>query len=491
MSRLFRLFLPILVCACQSTKNGEEELQPLPAEAIVQPGQLPDGEVFRTSRTTGFEDMCEDLAKGDVVYLGEFHTLKAHHDMQLEIIRQLHARGRLDAIGMEMFQRPYQKYLDDYVAHRLDEETMLDKTEWKKRWRYDFNLYKPILDFARDHRIEIIALNVSTEIRNIISEKGRDGLTDEQRATLPAEDRSFKGYKERAVKIASMHKPAGKKPTEEEIERYHRGQLLWDDVMADSVVQWMRRRHDGAQMAVIIGGGHVSGGWGVPARAHKRQGGVHKTVVMSMPGMVRDDSMAQRNADYVWMAKNVKLPPVKIPKPKIEPWDPPEGLVHLESTPEPMRKKIDELIVVMMDPEKGAESLRAQQALVAIGKPAFPLVLQAIVELEPKFNHSHEDLIKLASARRADHCLRWMDGFGEAAALKPLGPSTSRKDFRKIVDLHASRWNDELSGMEKMPGPNIEIAVELDDVTEEEEAEPEEIEEEEVEEEEEIEEPER
>ncbi|MHC4847933.1 MAG: ChaN family lipoprotein [Planctomycetota bacterium] len=464
MSRIGCLFLPILVCACASTKEGEEQA-PLPADAIIHPAELPKGEFFQTSRTTGFDAMCEELAKGDVVYLGEYHTLMAHHDMQLEIIRQLHARGRLDAIGMEMFQRPFQKHLDDYTAHRIDEAAMLERTEWKKRWRYKFELYKPILDFAREHRIQIIALNVSTELRKVISEKGRDALTDEQRASLPAEDRSFKGYKERAVKVAQMHLPKGKKPDEEMIEQYHRGQLLWDDVMADTIVQWMRKSFKGAQMAVVIGGGHVSGGWGVPARARKRQGGIHKTLVMSMPGMVKDDSMAARYADFVWMAKGVKLPAIKMPLPKPPaPWDAPKDLDHLESTPEELRSKIDELIVVMMGPEEDGEALRAQQLLVEIGKPAFPVVIAALIRLDPKFDASDEDTVRLSAAQRADSCLRWMDGSGAASELRPLGPGVDKKTFRRIVELHAERWKGELVKMEALPGPYAAV-VEIDDVT--------------------------
>jgi len=152
MNRATASLLLILAAACGSTKEkaGEPDLPP---EAIVRPGAIPDGDLVRTSRSAGFEAMCDELAGADVVYLGEYHTLKAHHDMQLQIIRQLHARGRLDGIGMEMFQRPYQEHLDDYIAHRIDEATMLERTEWKKRWGYDFALYKPILDYAYEHPI--------------------------------------------------------------------------------------------------------------------------------------------------------------------------------------------------------------------------------------------------------------------------------------------------------------------------------------------------
>jgi len=439
MNRAIAL-LPFILVACGSTKEKDGG-EPLSPDAIVHPGDVPDGDILQTSRKAGFEAMCEELAKADVVYLGEFHTLKAHHDMQLEIIRQLHARGRLDAIGMERFQRPYQKHLDDFVAHRIDEAAMLERTEWKKRWGYDYALYKPILDFAREHRIEVVALNVSTETRKTVAEKGRDGLTAAQRADLPEEDRSFPGYRDRIVSVAKMHLPHGQEPDEETIERYHRGQLLWDDVMADSVVRWMRRAPKGTQMAAVIGGGHVSGGWGVPARARKRQGGVHRTVVMTIEPAVKDENMAQGYADFVWAAKGVRLPPV--PMPKETAWNAPEGLGHLESTPPELRDSIDARVAELLA-DDAASALRAQMKLVAIGKPAFPVVLQALAEMEPAFHP------RASAARRADECLRWMGGADEPPL---IGARTSRATFREVVEAHAARWNGSLSSLDALPGP--------------------------------------
>ncbi|MEM8882726.1 MAG: ChaN family lipoprotein [Planctomycetota bacterium] len=304
MSRLRVLFLLVFVPACGSTESATEEERVRPPEVILRPGDLPAGELHRTSRGADAESAIEELARADVVYLGEFHTNADHHRIQYEIIRQLHARGRLEAIGMEMFQRPFQPVLDDFIAHRIDEATMLERTEWSKRWGYDFSLYKPILDFAHEHRIPIVALNVSTELRSVISKDGYDGLTDEQRARLPAPDTSFPGYRDRLIDVIKAHMPAEQRdqdPDPEMLARFERVQTLWDDVMADSVVQWMRSAPKGAQMAVIIGGGHVSDGWGVPARAKKRQGGQHATVVMTTEGMVKPANLSRDYADFVWV----------------------------------------------------------------------------------------------------------------------------------------------------------------------------------------------
>ena len=303
-----RWLLPILLVSCASSQNGETaEEEATPDVALVMSvGELPEGPIYRTSRSAGFADMCEELAPADVVYVGEFHTNAEHHKAQLMIIRQLHAYGRLDAIGLEMFQRPYQKHLDDYVAGRIELDEMLEKTDYKKRWGYDVELYRAIFEFARQHRIEMVALNVSNELRKIVSEKGYEGLSPEQRDSLPEPDKQFEGYADRFEALVRAHAPKDKpdwKPDPKMVARYQRVQMLWDDVMADSVVQWMRRRPEGAQMVVLAGGGHISESWGIPARARKRAGGVHKTLVMGVDKQLRDKMLAQRYADFVWVTK--------------------------------------------------------------------------------------------------------------------------------------------------------------------------------------------
>jgi uncharacterized iron-regulated protein len=88
------------------------------------------------------------LAESRVVFVGESHTDYAHHLNQLAIIQGLHERRPDLAIGMEYFQQPFQEYLDEYGAGKLTETGLLAKTQYFKRWGYDFHLYEPILKYA-------------------------------------------------------------------------------------------------------------------------------------------------------------------------------------------------------------------------------------------------------------------------------------------------------------------------------------------------------
>ncbi len=92
------------------------------------------------------EDILPELMKSRIVFVGEKHDRFSHHINQLNIIKKLHKAGAKIGVGMEMFQKPYQKTVDDYLAGRIDEGKFLNQTDYFRKWRYDYNLYKPVTD---------------------------------------------------------------------------------------------------------------------------------------------------------------------------------------------------------------------------------------------------------------------------------------------------------------------------------------------------------
>jgi aminopeptidase N len=136
---------------------------------------------FRVKDSLKLTDIVEETGKARLFYIGERHDQYAHHANQLSLIKLLHEKHGKIAIGMEMFQRPFQQALDDYTNGLIDERTMLVRTEYFKRWRFDYHLYKPILSYARKHNIRIIALNAPVEATRKISQSGLNSLTKKER----------------------------------------------------------------------------------------------------------------------------------------------------------------------------------------------------------------------------------------------------------------------------------------------------------------------
>lgn len=119
-------------------------------------------------------------SKPDIVLIGENHTDENDHKIQLDVIKDYYKQfnGKI-IIAMEMFQQPFQKYLDMYIDGQISQEELLEKTEYKKRWGYDFSYYIEIIRFAREHKIRIFGINVPSELLREVKEKGIDNIISE------------------------------------------------------------------------------------------------------------------------------------------------------------------------------------------------------------------------------------------------------------------------------------------------------------------------
>ncbi|WP_456402387.1 ChaN family lipoprotein [Hydrogenimonas sp.] len=219
-----------------------------------------------------------DLTGRKVVFIGEQHTDFSNHLNQLKIIKAMVEAGNRVAIGMEMFQQPYQKYLDDYIAGKISEKEMLKKTEYFKRWKYNYHLYRPIILYARKMKLPIVALNIEKEITKKVVREGIDALSKRERAKVPDSiDFANSEYKEELRRIFSSHQSH----TFKDFDEFFYAQLLWDETMAKNVVRFLDR-HPGYTMAVLAGNGHVMFGYGIPDRVKRRGITDYRIVVNSM-----------------------------------------------------------------------------------------------------------------------------------------------------------------------------------------------------------------
>ena len=265
-------------------------------EAQVPPYRLVTAEGVE-ERT--LQDLLPELARKRVIYVGETHSVYGHHLLQLAVIRGLYEQGVDLAIGMEFFQQPFQKWLDAWIAGELSEAEMLEKTQWYDRWRFDYRLYRPLLRFAREHGIPIIALNVPRELTDKVSQKGLAGLSRDERAQLPAEiDRSDQAYRQRLHEVFSRHQ----KNDESRFERFLDVQYSWDEGMAERIADYLRA-HPEKTLVVLAGSGHLAYGSGIPNRVARR---LPVSSVILLPADTNDEP---EKADYLVGVEQRQLPP--------------------------------------------------------------------------------------------------------------------------------------------------------------------------------------
>ncbi len=202
-----------------------------------------------------FQDLIEDLLNYQVIYIGEVHTSKEIHDMQLKIIEELFKKEKKLIIAMEAFQQPFQEALDLYVEGEISEEEMIEKTEYKKRWRVDTKFYSPIWRFAEKHGIKILALNIPDELRKEIRKKGLEKVKSPlipPRVIYPPQE-----YENFLRKSLERHN------VEISWKRFLDIQTAWDNGMAYRLLKVLLLYPD-HKIVVIVGKGHLYKGYGIP-----------------------------------------------------------------------------------------------------------------------------------------------------------------------------------------------------------------------------------
>lgn len=265
--------------------------QPTPTR--VAPG-IYDVMSGRPLSDSEFEDR---LAGAKYVIVGESHDSPEDHALQVRVY-DLMSSGRRVALGMEMFQRPFQEPLDLYIRGEIDETTMLERTEWKTRWGFETDFYRPLWEAARKKSYPIIALNVRRELTKRVSAVGVAGLTDEERAEIVELDLTREDYRSWLHDIFAGH---GMQMDREKFERFYEAQVLWDETMADTAVKVMQQEPGDLQaMLLIVGRGHAEFRWGIPSRIERRDPGQAVLVIVRARQPINLEAAKQRRqADIV------------------------------------------------------------------------------------------------------------------------------------------------------------------------------------------------
>lgn len=231
------------------------------------------------------DEIINTISDKPIIYVGERHTNYEDHKVQLEIIMKLYQKGRRFAIGMEMFQKPFQKVINDYMSGAISEREFLKQSQYFKRWRFDYNLYREIIEFAKAKNIPIIALNLWSEIIQKVSTSGLDALIDVEKGEIPKDmDMSDEDYRQRLKEVFEQHA----KHESKNFDYFYQSQILWDETMAHSVDDFLKK-NPGYQIVVLAGVGHIIYGSGIPKRAYRLNGKDYVTLIPNI-GSLEDDA---------------------------------------------------------------------------------------------------------------------------------------------------------------------------------------------------------
>jgi uncharacterized iron-regulated protein len=247
------------------------------------------------------------LAGVRLLLLGEEHTNIDIHRVQARIIAGLQAAGRRVFIGLEMYPYTEQHWLDDWRDGLLTEEGFVRLSRWYDDWGYNWEYYRDIFVFARDHRIPMYALNAPREVVSAVRRRGFANLTPDEAAHIPKDidasnpdhlaffKATFAGETGGPMMMGNM--------TDDMWKSMLSAQATWDATMGYNAVQTLKR--DGgsdAIMVVLVGSGHVAYGLGIEHQARQWfTGRIASVIPMEVTdNLVPIKTVRASYANFIW-----------------------------------------------------------------------------------------------------------------------------------------------------------------------------------------------
>ena len=246
--------------------------------------------VYDTRRASfsDFEMMAADLARADVVLIGEQHDDSNSHRLELAVLEALARRQVAVTLSLEMFERDVQSSVDAYISGSSAEDDFLKASRPWPRYATD---YRPLVEFARSRHWPVVAANVPRRIAADVAKTGKpaiDALTTSDRSLAAADvqcahDTYFDRFAEQ-MGSGSGHPSGSTSAADTTTERYYWAQCIKDETMAESIASAFARL--GGKPGVIVhvtGSFHSDYGDGTAERVRRRLAGRRVAIVSMLP----------------------------------------------------------------------------------------------------------------------------------------------------------------------------------------------------------------
>jgi len=277
------------------------------AERSVAVGVLPDFTSFAIVRMDGsakvtLDQAADALKDYDVIFVGEFHDHIANHLAEMALLRAIHERAPKLALSMEQFERDRQQKVDDYLAGKIGEETLTSGLGWKNY----AEAYRPLVEYAKDNHLSVIAANAPQSIVRCIAKEGAGFLSNlpaDRRDLAAAELHAENGpYKQKFLRFAgddAAHGGVGEK-AKQQIENNFVAQIVRDDTMAESIAKFLGA-NPGYRVLHVTGAFHVEEKLGTIERLRLRAPQLKIALVMPVqlaPGATEMKVADAKQADF-------------------------------------------------------------------------------------------------------------------------------------------------------------------------------------------------
>ncbi|WP_427979780.1 ChaN family lipoprotein [Agarivorans sp.] len=259
LRRFFLLITSLLLSACSVSPSSTSNAEPT-ALSTYYDFQLYDP--VHQQQINDISHLALQLADSQVILFGEFHTHPAIHLAQLRLFEALYQQNHQLSLSMEQFDRSQQPLLDQYLANKIGEEWLIKQSHAWDNYRSD---YRPLVEFAKQQQLSIIAANAPNKHIRCLGQQGLDYLQQ-----LPATERRL------LAESLTLDDPAYQQRLfgnahhgdEQQTQNHFIAMLGWDDTMAESITK--QALTNSQQIMHTVGNFHIEQRQGTYSRVQQR-----------------------------------------------------------------------------------------------------------------------------------------------------------------------------------------------------------------------------
>jgi len=303
LARLPSLSLILGLAACAAATPGAAPTSAPPSSNLTTsggdyqlPAPVPDLVSYVLVRADGpappremtMSAAGDMLAAYDVVVFGEVHRHAGVHHAQMSLFREIYRRAPNLSLSMEQFERDQQAVLDEYLAGKIGENTMAARISL---WANYGTSYRPLVEFAKEHKLPVIAANAPAMLVRCVGLEGPEFL-----ARMKPEQRGWAArmlnlqdgpYRDKFMGFATGDaghsgdpdaKPGEKREPSAQAVRAFAAQVTRDDTMAESIADHLAK-NPGRKVMHLTGHFHSDSFLGMVERLKLRMPDVKLAVI--------------------------------------------------------------------------------------------------------------------------------------------------------------------------------------------------------------------
>jgi len=225
----------------------------------------------KQAREVSVNEMVADFKNVDVVFFGEEHNDSVAHYLEQNIFELFFAAFNSNlSLSLEMFDRDVQPIMNEYLSGAIREKNFLkDARVWS-----NYRDYKPMIEFAKQQKLDVICANAAGRYSNLAGRKGQQALKDLPKeshpnfAPLPYDTASGKYY-EKLVALTAHDPSAVSDTAKKVVPKMTMGafnlimaQSLWDATMAYSIADYLKK-HKTKKVFQVNGRFHSDEGFAI------------------------------------------------------------------------------------------------------------------------------------------------------------------------------------------------------------------------------------